>query len=312
MMYWNQVCIQTTEQAADLISSVLLDAGAGGVELIGGSVPDAKPDEYSNINPANENVIVKAYYSEHEFTNVIEYIRGRIESLKYTLGFDVGSLQISVNMLEDTDWNANYKKHFKTFRAAGKIIIKPTWEKYQSNKDDIVIEMDPGLAFGSGEHETTKMCLFLVQKYMQHNAAVIDIGCGSGILGIACAKLGAREVLALDNDSVSVKVTQDNALANSVNCLKAVKSDLLENAENRQYDLVLANIVADVIIRLNADISKYMKPDAVYIASGIINDRLDDVMASLNNSGLVPVETLSMGEWKAIAVQKRKACVKIE
>lgn len=163
--------------------------------------------------------------------------------------------------------------------------------------------MDPGLAFGSGVHETTKMCLELIQKYMPKKASVLDIGCGSGILGIACSKLGAEKVLSLDLDPVSVKVTEENARNNGVKNLVSRKSDLLSGAEPAKHDLILANIVADIIIRLNTDIKKYMKPDAVYIISGIIEERLPDVIKSLEENGLDTVEILSMADWRAAAVK---------
>lgn len=303
-MDWKQVCIKTTEQASDFVSSLLLDAGANGIEITGGEMPAAKLDEYLAPKKAIEPVQVIAYYSEHEFEKSLIYIKGRTESLKYTANVGVGSLEIIVNTVKDTDWNENFKEHFTTFRAAGNIIIKPTWEDYKRKKEDIVIEMDPGLAFGSGTHETTKMCLELVQKYMQKGAAVLDVGCGSGILGIACAKLGAKQVLALDHDNVSVKVTKDNAAANDIKTLDVRKSDLLQNADNKKYDIVLANIIADIIIRLNDKASEYLAQDAVYIVSGIIESRLEDVTASLKQNRLEVIEVLSSGDWRALAVKR--------
>jgi ribosomal protein L11 methyltransferase len=132
---------------------------------------------------------------------------------------------------------------------------------------------------------------------------VLDIGCGSGILGIASAKLGASKVLSLDNDSVCVKVTQDNARINGILILEALKSDLLSNTDNEKFDLILANIVTDVIVRLNKGITRYMKPDSAYIISGIIGERLEDVIRSLEQNGLEEIEILSMGEWRAVATR---------
>lgn len=248
-------------------------------------------------------MLVKAYYGEQEFEKTLKYIEGRLESLKYAAEFDTGSLEISVNKVQDTDWNANFKKHFTTFRAAKNIIIKPTWEKHKSKNNDIVIELDPGMAFGSGTHETTKMCLELIQKYMQKDMSVLDVGCGSGILGMACAKLGAKEVLALDYDSVSVKVTKENALSNGIDILQARKSDLLQNADKKKYDLILANIIADIVIRLNGDVNEYLAPNAVYIVSGIIESRFGDVAASLKQNGLTVFSILSIGDWRALAAR---------
>lgn len=303
-MDWNQVCIETKEDTADLVSSVLIDAGAGGAEIEGGSVIPAQHDEYRAELTSSENVIVKAYFGEDGFEKTLSFIQDRLNILKRSVEVDAGTLNIIVNNIPDTNWNENFKKHFTTFRAAGNIVIKPSWEKYDGAKDDIVIEIDPGMAFGSGAHETTRMCLELIQKYMPQKASVLDVGCGSGILGIACAKLGAEKVLSLDYDPVCVKVTRDNAAANNVS-VEARQSDLLGNAGGGTYDLVVANIVADVIIRLNTDVKAYMKANAAYIISGIIEDRLEDVMRSLEENGLIIMEVLSMGDWRAIAARMK-------
>ena len=306
-MNWNRVSIETSDLAADLVSLILMDAGAAGVEISGGSVPDMQPDEYLSPLHIPDKVVVKAYYGQDDFDRILGYIKGRIESAKYTAEMALGSLFISVNEVEDTDWNENFKKHFRAFRAAGNIVVKPTWESFDARDDDVVIEMDPGMAFGSGVHETTKMCLALAQKYMRFGADALDVGCGSGILGIACAKMGAKSVLALDNDSISVRVTKDNALQNGVENLEARQSDLLKNADNAQFDIVLANIVADIVIRLNADVARYMKQDAVYIISGIIEERLRDVLRSLKKKGLKVIETMEMADWRALAVRRADA-----
>ena len=307
-MVWKQVAVETNEEGADIISSVLLDAGAGGVQIEGGEIAVPRQDEYLSPQISTDaRIFVKAYFGENAFDNTLAYIHGRIEALRHTSDTDIGPLGITVDDVPDTDWNANFKAHFTTFRAAGSIVIKPTWENYVEKDGDIVIEMDPGQAFGSGTHETTKMCLELAQRYMKQGASVLDVGCGSGILGIACAKLGAGRVLSLDNDAVSVDVTRRNAAANGVNNLEAQRSDLLQNAGDVQHDIVLANIIADIIIRLNGNVQRVMAPDAVYIMSGIIADRLGDVTASLKRNGLDVIETMSLGDWRALAARRRDA-----
>lgn len=305
-MDWNQVCIETNEQAADIVSSVLIDAGAAGAEMEGGTVIPAQHDEYRADVKPTENVVVKAYFGEDGFEETLKFIKDHLDLLKRSAEIDAGTLSISVKKIPDTDWNENFRKHFTTFRAAGNIVIKPSWEDYKSKEADIVIEIDPGMAFGSGTHETTRMCLELIQKYMPPEADVMDIGCGSGILGIACTKLGAKSVQALDYDPVCVKVTRENAKANNVE-IQVLQSDLLKNVGDGRYDLVVANIVADIIIRLNNDITKYMKPEAAYIVSGIIEDRLGEVKCSLEENSLDIVEVLSMGDWRAIATRPKGA-----
>lgn len=306
-MNWKQVCIKTEDKMIDLVSSVLMDAGATGVEIDGGAVPVAKQDEYLEPCETQERIFVKSYFGESNFDAVLTDIKSRIKNLSDALGIKSEVFDITVNTIEDTDWNANFKKHFTTFRAAGNIVIKPTWETYDAKEGEIVIEMDPGMAFGSGVHETTKMCLELIQEYMPENAKVLDVGCGSGILGIACAKLGAKEVSALDYDNVSVDVTAQNAKRNGVSNLDVRQSDLLQNADAAQYDIVLANIIADVVIRLNEDVSNLLRPDSVYIISGIIEERLQDVLSSLEQNKLDVIETLAMNDWRALALRRRDA-----
>jgi ribosomal protein L11 methyltransferase len=303
-MNWKQICIHTTEEAADLISSVLIDAGATGVEMEGGSIPVAHRDEYIAQPMDNSSeMTVKAYYGEDGFADTLAYVRSRLSGLKDEPG--IGPLSVTVNTVADTDWNENFKKNFTTFRAAGCFVVKPTWEDYVSEPGDIIIEIDPGMAFGSGVHETTRMCLELLQKYMPPKAAVLDVGCGSGILGIGAAKLGAKSVLALDNDNVSVGVARDNALSNGADVMDVRRSDLLQNATDTKFDIIIANIIADIVIRLNENAGNYLDSDGVYIMSGIIDDREDDVKASLEEHGFSVVETLSMADWRAIAARKR-------
>jgi ribosomal protein L11 methyltransferase len=304
-MNWKQVRISVTEQAADVVSSFLIDAGAQGVQIEGGVVPGLQPDEWVSDNMQPCDVSVIAYFGEEGFEGTYEYIRGRLETLRAS-GTDAGSLDIIVTTVPDTDWNENFRKHFTAFRAAGRVVVKPTWEKYKPENGDIVIEMDPGMAFGSGVHETTRMCLELLQKYMRPGAAVLDVGCGSGILGIAADKLGARSVLALDYDSVSVEVARDNAKRNGAH-MEVRRSDLLQNEDNKAYDIVLANIIADIILRLNESIWDYLAQDGVYIISGIIEERLGEIIESLRSYGLKPVEMLVIGDWRAAAVRRDDA-----
>lgn len=302
-MNWKQICVETTESAADLVSSILMDAGATGVELEGGSVPKAHRDEYT-ARPEDDSdvVIVKAYYGEDGFSGTLQLVE---DSLKGLEGESAGPLAVTVNTIADTDWNENFKKNFTAFRAAGCFVVKPTWQDYAAEPGDVLIEIDPGMAFGTGAHETTRMCLELLQKYMPPGASVLDVGCGSGILGIGAAKLGARSVLALDSDSVSVGVAAANALANGAAVMEVRRSDLLQNAGGFKADILLANIIADIIIRLNENAAEHLCEDGVYIMSGIIDEREADVVASLAQHGFVVLETLEMADWRAIAARKR-------
>lgn len=304
-MNWKQVSVATTDEAADVVASILIDAGAGGAEVVGGTTPEPQGDEWADDLAPLMGVTVRAYFGEDGFEAVYEDIRERLETL-HSADEGAGTLEVTVDTVPDTDWNENFRKHFSTFRAAGRVVIKPTWQEYQPQTDDVVIEMDPGMAFGSGDHETTRLCLELLQKYMKSGNTVLDVGCGSGILAIAADKLGADEVLALDYDGVSVKVARENAEHNSAQ-IETRRSDLLRNADRKQYDIILANIIADIVIRLNEDVRDYLAPDGIYIISGVVSDRLDEVTQSLRAHGLVPVETLAMGDWRAVAARSDDA-----
>ncbi len=299
-MNWKKISITTSEECSDLAASVLLDAGASGVELSGGSVPEATNDEYALPEAATEWVAVSAYYGEEGFDALLEAVKLRLNEVFE----EAGVPEVSVETVADTDWNENFRKNFTAFRAAGRFVVKPSWEEYNATDEDIVLEIDPGMAFGTGDHESTRMCLELLQRYMSPGVDVMDVGTGSGILGIAAMKLGAKRVLAMDYDPVCVTVARENAQANGV-AIQVRQSDLLKNADGAPYDIVLANIVADILMRLNKDIGGYLIDNGIYILGGIIEERLDEVLASLQAGGFDILETLSMKDWRAVAARKR-------
>lgn len=300
-MNWKKVSITTTENDSDLAASVLLDAGAAGVELSGGSVPEALNDEYALPEAATEQVVVSAYFGEDGFDTLLEGIKTRLGQVFSDA--EAGVPGVALETVADTDWNENFKRNFRAFRAAGRFVVKPSWEDYPANAEDIVLEIDPGMAFGTGDHESTRMCLELLQRFMPPGADVMDVGTGSGILGIAAMKLGASSVLAMDYDPVSVTVAKQNAANNGV-IMDVRQSDLLQNADVRPYNIIMANIVADILIRLNRDICRYLNENGVYILGGIIEERLDDVKASLMESGFDIIDILSLSDWRAIAARK--------
>ncbi len=299
-MNWKKISITTSEECSDLAASVLLDAGASGVELAGGSVPEATNDEYALPEAATEWVAVSAYYGEEGFDALLEAVKLRLNEVFEEAGVPA----VSVETVADSDWNENFRKNFTAFRAAGRFVVKPSWEEYNATDEDIVLEIDPGMAFGTGDHESTRMCLELLQRYMSPGVDVMDVGTGSGILGIAAMKLGAKRVLAMDYDPVCVTVARENAQANGV-AIQVRQSDLLKNADGAPYDIVLANIVADILMRLNKDIGDYLIDKGIYILGGIIEERLDEVISSLQAGGFDILETLSMKDWRAVAARKR-------
>ena len=190
-------------------------------------------------------------------------------------------------------------------KVGKKIVVQPSWEEYTPQSGEMVIQLDPGMAFGTGTHESTKMCIQLLEDYVRPDMLVADVGCGSGILSIAAALLGAKQVLAFDRDLVSVESTRENARRNAAqDRITAEQSDLLKQAGSFEADLIVSNILADIIIRLNGQVKPYLKEDGIYLMSGIIDTRLDDVLKSLAECDFQVIKICAMGEWRAVAAKR--------
>ena len=310
-MDWQEITIKTTVEGADIAAGVLYEAGAQGVALEDGLFTPAAEDDYVDESLIMSNdtgeALVKAYFKEDEYlADKLALIRDRLADLSgMELGIDLGALSLQMNQVKETDWAENWKKYYKPFKAGKSIVVKPTWEAYEPKPDDTVIELDPGMAFGTGTHETTRMCIEYIEEYIKTGDTVIDIGCGSGILAIAAAKLSAGQVIAVDRDPVSVKTARENIVINACqDIVKADISDLLQNVQPVKADIVIANIIADIIIRLNAAVGAYLKDKGVYIVSGIIASREQEVIESLLASGFEILGSKEMGEWRAIACRK--------
>ena len=212
--------------------------------------------------------------------------------------------EIETDNVNDAAWADNWKKFFKVTEIGEKLVIRPSWEEYDNKSNRVVLSIDPGAAFGTGTHATTRMCLSLVEKYVQENCDVLDIGSGSGILSIAAALLGAKKVDGVDIDPVAVKVSNENAVINNVqNIVNFKKGDLLEEISGK-YDVICANIVADVIISLLETVEQFMKPETVFLCSGIIDIREDDVKNAFNKFSFKIIEEMESENWRAFAVIK--------
>ncbi len=312
-MDWLKIGIRTQKEAEEIISELLMQAGAHGVSIEGDSESCAKdglPWDY-----LDEKVLEKVPFCVAAFfpcdgsqQEVLALVRQKLQKLRHMeLGVPVGSLEIITQTLHEEDWENAWKAYFKPVRISDYVVIKPTWEEYSAGKDEIVIELDPGMAFGTGNHETTKMCVHLLEEYIEPGMHVIDAGCGSGILAISSAKMGAEKIYALDLDPVAVEVTQKNAQCNACeDKIDVRKSDLLaELSEDVRADIVVANIIADVVIMLNSEAKKHMKVNGMYLCSGIIDSRLEDVRKSLEQEGYKVIQILEDGEWRAIACKYR-------
>jgi ribosomal protein L11 methyltransferase len=232
--------------------------------------------------------------------NIIEF-REALASLLSVCDRDENAVTIDQYMAPDVDWQAEFKKNFQS-RVIGKnIVIKPTWEEYEPQEKQIIIEMDPGMAFGSGDHITTVLCLEALEKYFRPGVKVADIGCGSAILAIAAALLGAKEVLAVDNDITAIKVAKENIAINNVDHLVELACGNLADQLDDTYDIILANIVADPIIALIPQAAHLLAPDGILIASGILASRSAEIKNILGQHNFIIKEEWYKDIWYAMA-----------
>ncbi len=237
--------------------------------------------------------------SDRSYMDDLAYIRQRCGELDLHAEVEL----VGVN---EEDWANSWKQYYKPIKIGEKIVICPAWERYTPAAGEIVIRMDPGMAFGTGTHETTRLVIRLLEKYTKEGQRMLDVGTGTGILAICASRLGAEICRAYDIDPTAVRVARENIKDSGLTNVICDQSDLLKQVslEGGQYDLVCANIVADIIIRMTPDVGKYMKDDAVLLASGIIAERCDDVVECFERNGFKVVEKLTDNDWCGLAVMK--------
>lgn len=347
-MLYTKLTIDTTVEAIDMVSYTLAELGVEGIE-IEDKVPlteeekqamfiDILPEQkeqydgFAKIscyipmtvqgaeqNNGNSDVSnsLGEIFTEHGIHNISELIvniQAELDKLREFL--DVGPGTVTVDEKNDADWLYKWKEYFKPFRLEDNIIIKPTWETLQDTvSDDIVIEIDPGIAFGTGSHDTTRLCIRQLKKYIllkEKTCTVLDLGCGSGILSIIALKLGAKEALGIDIDDIAVKVSEENREQNHISkdVFTIMQGDVIRDRAfldsiGKQYDVVVANILADVIIPLSGVVASLMKADGVFIASGIIYTKEEEVKEALLQNGLEIIGTDYMGDWVSFTAKKR-------
>ena len=239
--------------------------------------------------------------ADQNYNMAISFIRERLEA-------EGAEPRIEIVGVNEEDWANSWKKYYTTLHIGKRTVIVPMWEEYEAKEGEVVIKMDPGMAFGTGSHETTRLIIELLEKYTEQGARMLDVGCGSGILAIVASKLGAGECKAYDIDPIAVKVANENIAASGQENITCEVSDLLKSVDldGGKYDLICANIVADIIIRMTPDIGRYMKDDTVLLCSGIIKERAGDVIAKLNEYALKVIERIDDNGWCALAVMKNK------
>jgi len=214
--------------------------------------------------------------------------------------------KLEISGLNEEDWANSWKAYYKPIRIGEKIVIVPAWEKYDAKEDDIIVRMDPGMAFGTGTHETTRLVIGLLEKYVKPDVSVLDVGCGSGILAICASKLGAGYCKAYDIDPVAVKVARENIKDSGLDNVSCDVSDLLKQVDTEcaPYGVICANIVADIIIRMTPDVGRLMDENSVILASGIIVERSEDVINCFEQNGFSIAERVEENGWCALVVKK--------
>ncbi|MBR4038635.1 MAG: 50S ribosomal protein L11 methyltransferase [Clostridia bacterium] len=312
-MDWLETVVHTTTMGADIVSEVLMNAGAVGTsiedryDVTSSKKEDGMWDMIDEevLAKMSEDVLVKAYFkNDASVQEIMLLVREKLAELKrFDMGFDIGSLALENQNVQEQDWAENWKKYYKPFRAGERLVIKPSWEAYEEKEGDLVLELDPGMAFGTGTHETTFMCMEQLEKYVTPGCKTIDVGCGSGILGLAAAKLGSDDVLAIDLDELAVKVAAENTVKNGLaDKVRVVHGDLLEKADE-MADVIVANIIADVICFLCGPAKKHLLPGGTFICSGIIREREDDVQTALAAAGYEVCNRLAKGSWVCLAAK---------
>lgn len=323
-MKWKKYRIETTTAAEEFMSSMLMELGIEGIE-IEDNVPLSKEDQADMFIdflpelPEDKGISYVSFYLEEsedgksDDTEILKQVKMGLEDLRSMV--DVGSGMITSSETEDLDWINNWKKYFSSF-TIDNLLIKPTWEEQkEEDKDKLLVEIDPGISFGTGKHETTQLCIKQLMKYIGKEVKapkVLDVGCGSGILSIVALKLGAREVVGTDLDADCMISTRDNMEVNHLDASlgKFYVGNLIDDEElqktvgTKEYEIVVANILADVIIPMAPVIPDRLKKGGYFITSGIIDFKENEVKEAIEKAGLTVVEINHQGEWVNITAKK--------
>ncbi len=293
-MQWIEIAVTVTPELADLAASVLEDYGHQGVSV---SRDDIQPDHWDEGElPEPSAMIIRAYMVADDRA---ESARAQLDMALAARGLPLASYAL----VDDEDWAEAWKSHYHTTRIGRRIVIRPQWETYDPEPDDLVISLDPGMAFGTGTHATTRLCLMSLEDLMQPGLSVLDLGCGSGILAIAAAKLGASHILALDIDPMAAQITAENAAINGVSDTIIAQQGSLDTVRGsaRRFDLLLANILARIIIEMcGQGLGDVVRPGGKAIFSGIINEQVEDVRAALTQAGYTVTFVRVEGDWVSI------------
>lgn len=319
-MKWTKFTLDTTTEAVDLVSDMLSDLGIEGIEISDnlGITEEERKQMFIDILPEldeDDGTAEVSFYidAEQDMDQVLKNVQDGLQELSAFV--NIGSGKLTVSETEDKDWINNWKEFFKPFRVDETIVIKPTWEELTDIKaNDLVIEIDPGTSFGTGAHETTKLCIIGIKKHIKPESIILDAGSGSGILSIIAKKLGAKEVIGIDIDQNATNSAIENAAVNNLiieeGNLDFITGNIIEDDGVRtklgkeKFDMVVANILADVIIPLSDVIGENLKPGGIFISSGIINTKEAALKEAIEKNQFTILEINRMGDWVSFVAQK--------
>ena len=311
MENWIEITIHTTNEASEIVESILLDYGSTGVAIEDpttleenlhddfGTIVELSPTDYPEVG-----VIVKGYINELNFDDeTFNRFKDELEQLGKNI--NIGEFfKIETTTIQDSDWENSWKDYFDILNIGEKFVIVPTWREYENEEDKYVINIDPGMAFGTGGHETTSLCIKNLEKYVKPHDNIIDVGCGSGILSIAASYLTDGNLKAVDLDKLAVDVSRENfALNNLENRIEVEEASLLTK-ETKKYDVIVANILAHIIELMLEDAYKLLEDGGYFITSGIIKDKKDELLEKMLKQGFKLVEETSDNEWYSFVVTK--------
>ncbi len=307
---WSQLTLYTTTEGLEMVGAFLLEQGVGGL-----MIEDSADFEHflndteiywdyvdeSLMSLKNCETAIKFYLpSNPQGSDSLAAIRAGLEGLRALTDLDLGRLELVMDTVHEEDWANEWKKYYHPTEIGNKLLICPSWEDGAPAAGRTVLTLDPGMAFGTGTHSSTKLCLELLENSIHPGDTMLDVGCGSGILAIASLLLGAESAVGVDIDELASKIAMDNAKLNRVENRLITRQGDLTSVVTGTYDVICANIVADVIIRLCPDIPKFLKPGGTFITSGIIDTRKEDVLAAIKRCGITAEEVKEENGWVAV------------
>lgn len=313
---WLEISVHTSSEAVEAVTNKMLELGLNGVAIEDSEVltrdwesPYGEIISLSEDDYPAEGAIVKGYLPGNcNHSELVQQIKKLVDNLK-GYGLDPGPGRVMLRNVTEESWAHAWKKFYKPIRVTEKLTVKPRWEEYTpQTTGEIVIELDPGMAFGTGTHPTTLQCLRLLEKWLQPGMHIIDVGCGSGILSIAAAKMGAKTVLAIDLDEIAVKSAKENVLLSGhEHQIQVLQGDLLQFQEKPAH-LIVANLLAEIILRLVEDLPSALQPGGIFIGAGIVANKADLVEKALSEVGLKIMERIHDEDWVAIVAKKMVEC----